>query len=153
MIQSGMTATRSTFIALLSACSHSGLTDEGWEYYHLMSEKFGITPTAEHHVCIIDMLGHAGRLQEAHKFVESLPSKEAHGVWGALLSSSSNNAELRMGESIAKHLLCLEPENSGYYVTISNLYANQDMWDGAVKVRDILQDKGLMKPHGHSIVG
>lgn len=153
MIHSGMTATRSTFIALLSACSHSGLTDEGWEYYHLMSEKFGITPTAEHHVCIVDMLGRAGRLQEAHKFVESLPSKEAHGVWGALLSSCSNKAELKMGESIAKHLLCLEPENSGYYVTISNLYANQDMWDGAVKVRDILQDKGLMKPHGHSIVG
>ncbi|XP_044343070.1 pentatricopeptide repeat-containing protein At5g56310 isoform X2 [Triticum aestivum] len=153
MIQSGMTATSSTFIALLSACSHSGLTNEGWEYYYLMSEKFGITPTAEHHVCIVDMLGRAGRLQEAHKFVESLPSKESHGVWGALLSACNNKAELKMGESIAKHLLCLEPENSGYYVTISNLYANQDMWDGAVKVRDILQDKGLMKPHGHSIVG
>ncbi|KAE8803326.1 pentatricopeptide repeat-containing protein [Hordeum vulgare] len=153
MIQCGMTATRSTFIALLSACSHSGLTDEGWEYYHLMSEKFGITPTAEHHVCIVDMLGRAGRLQEAQKFVESLPSKEAHGVWGALLSACSNKAELKMGESIAKHLLCVEPENSGYYVTISNLYANQDMWDGAVKIRDILQDKGLMKPHGHSFIG
>ncbi|VAH68801.1 unnamed protein product [Triticum turgidum subsp. durum] len=153
MIQSGMTATSSTFIALLSACSHSGLTNEGWEYYYLMSEKFGITPTAEHHVCIVDMFGRAGRLQEAHKFVESLPSKESHGVWGALLSACNNKAELKMGESIAKHLLCLEPENSGYFVTISNLYANQDMWDGAVKVRDILQDKGLMKPHGHSIVG
>ena len=152
MNQSGMKATRSTFIALLSACSHSGLTDEGWKYYHLMSEKFGITPTPEHHVCVVDMLGRAGQLQEAHKFVESLPSKEAHGVWGALLSACSNTPDLKMGESIAKHLLCLEPENSGYYVTISNLYANQDMWGGAVQVRDTLQDKGLMKPRGHSFV-
>ncbi|KQK11448.1 pentatricopeptide repeat-containing protein At4g19220, mitochondrial [Brachypodium distachyon] len=154
MIHSGMKATRSTFIALLSACSHAGLTDEGLKYYNLMSEKFGITPTPEHHVCIVDMLGRAGRLQEAHKFVESLPkSKEAHGVWGALLSACSNKSELRMGEAIARQLLCLEPENSGYYVTISNLYAYQDMWGGAVQVRDILQDKRLMKPHGHSIVG
>uniref|UniRef100_A0ACD5XK77 Uncharacterized protein n=1 Tax=Avena sativa TaxID=4498 RepID=A0ACD5XK77_AVESA len=152
MIQSGMKATRSTFIALLSACSHSGLTDAGWKYYHLMSEKFGITPTPEHHVCIVDMLGRAGRLKEAHTFVESLPSKEAHGVWGALLSACSNTPDLKMGESIAKHLLCLEPENSGYYVTISNLYAYQDMWSGAVQVRDTLQDKGLMKPRGHSFV-
>ena len=58
-----------------------------------------------------------------------------------------------MGESIARHLLNLEPENSGYYVTISNLYAYRDMWSGAVQVRSILQDKGLMKPRGHSIVG
>ncbi|KAK1669688.1 hypothetical protein QYE76_057847 [Lolium multiflorum] len=117
----------------LLACSHSGLTDEGWKYYHLMSEKFGITPTEEHHVCMVDMLGRAGRLQDAHKFVESLPSKGAHGVWGALLSACSYTPELKMGESIAKHLLCLEPENSGYYVTISNLYAYQDMSCGAVQ--------------------
>jgi pentatricopeptide repeat protein len=153
MIDSGTKATRSTFIALLSACSHSGLIDEGWKYYHLMSEKFGIIPTPEHHVCIVDMLGRAGRLQEAHRFVESLSSQQAHGVWGALLNACSSKSELKMGESIARHLLNLEPENSGYYVTISNLYAYRDMWSGAVQVRSILQDKGLMKPRGHSIVG
>lgn len=153
MNNSGVKATRSTFIALLSACSHSGLTDEGLKYYHLMIEHFGIIPTPEHHVCVVDMLGRAGRLQEAHKFVESLPSKQAHGVWGALLSACSKKSELKMCESVAKHLLCLEPENSGYYVTMSNLYAYQDMWSGAVQVRDILQDKGLMKPRGRSIIG
>ncbi|XP_006646667.1 pentatricopeptide repeat-containing protein At4g19220, mitochondrial [Oryza brachyantha] len=153
MNNSGMRATRSTFIALLSACSHSGLIDEGWKYYHLMTQHLGIVPTPEHNVCIVDMLGRAGRLQEAHGFVESLPSKQAHGVWGALLSACSKKFELKMGESIAKYLLCLEPEHSGYYVTMSNLYACQDVWSGAVQVRDILQDKGLMKPRGHSIIG
>lgn len=153
MNDSGMKATKSTFIALLSACSHSGLVDEGWMYYRLMSEKFGITPAPEHHVWIVDMLGRAGRLQEAYKFVESLPSQQVHGVWGALLNACSSRSELKMGESIAKHLLHLEPGNSGYYVTISNLYACRDMWSGAVQVRSVLQDKGLVKPHGHSIVG
>jgi pentatricopeptide repeat protein len=153
MIDSGTKATRSTFIALLSACSHSGLIDEGWKYYCLMSENFGIIPTPEHHVCIVDMLGRAGRLQEAQKFVESLPSQQAHGVWGALLNACNSKSELKMGESVANHLLHLEPENSGYYVTISNLYAHRYMWSGAVQVRSILQDKGLVKPHGRSIVG
>ncbi|XBI21978.1 hypothetical protein VPH35_063050 [Triticum aestivum] len=138
VVQSGMRVTRSTFIALLSACSHSRLTDEGWKYCHLMSEKFGIG--ADHHVCIVDILGRAGQLEEANEFVESSPSKEAHGVLFALLTACSNKAELKMGESIAKHLLWLEPENSGYYVTISILYACQAMWDGAVRVRDICQE-------------
>ncbi|CAD6228287.1 unnamed protein product [Miscanthus lutarioriparius] len=153
MNDSGMKATKSTFIALLSACSHSGLVGEGWKYYRLMSEKFGIIPAPEHHVCIVDMLGRAGRLEEAHKFVESLPSQQARGVWGALLNACSSRSELKMGESIAKHLLHLEPGNSGYYVTVSNLYAYRDMWSGAVQVRSVLQDKGLVKPHGHRIVG
>jgi pentatricopeptide repeat protein len=153
MNDSGMKATKSTFIALLSACSHSGLVDEGWKYYRLMSEKFGIIPAPEHHVCIVDMLGRAGRLEEAHKFVESLPSQQVHGVWGAMLNACSSGSELKMGESIAKHLLRLEPGNSGYYVTVSNLYAYRDMWSVAVQVRSVLQDKGLVKPHGHSIVG
>ncbi|KAK3166456.1 hypothetical protein QOZ80_1AG0046040 [Eleusine coracana subsp. coracana] len=153
MNDSGVKATRSTFIALLSACSHSGLIDEGWKYYHLMSEKFGIIPTTEHYVCIVDMLGRAGRLPEAHKFVESLSSQQAHGVWGALLSACSNKAELKMAESIANHLLSLDPENSSYHVTLSNLYAYRGMWSGAVQIRSILREKGLMKPCGHSIVG
>lgn len=153
MHDSRMKATKSTFIALLSACSHSGLVDEGWKYYCLMSEKFGITPAPEHHVCILDMLGRAGRLQEAHKFVESLPSQQSHGIWGALLNACSSRSELKMGESIAKHLLHLEPGNSGYYVTAANLYAYKDMWSGAAQVRSLLQDKGLVKPHGHSTVG
>jgi pentatricopeptide repeat protein len=153
MNDSGVKATRSTFIALLSACSHSGLIDEGWKYYHLMSEKFGIIPTTEHHVCIVDMLGRAGRLREAHKFVESISSQQTHGVWGALLCACSSKNELKITESIANHLLSLDPENSGYHVTLSNLYAYRGMWSGAVQVRSILQDKGLMKLRGHSIVG
>lgn len=58
-----------------------------------------------------------------------------------------------MGESIAKHLLHLEPGNSGYYVTAANLYAYKDMWSGVAQVRSVLQDKGLVKPHGRSTVG
>jgi lipopolysaccharide biosynthesis regulator YciM len=99
------------------------------------------------------MLGRAGQLQEVHKFVESLSSQQTHGVWGALLCACSSKNELRITESIASHLLPLDPENSGYHVTLSNLYAYRGMWSGAVQVRSILQDKGLMKRRGHSIVG
>ncbi|XP_058078602.1 pentatricopeptide repeat-containing protein At4g19220, mitochondrial-like [Magnolia sinica] len=51
MCESGIRGTRGTFISLLSACSHSGLVDEGQLYYNLMIEEFGINQTTEHHVC------------------------------------------------------------------------------------------------------
>ncbi|KAL5221203.1 hypothetical protein ABZP36_025916 [Zizania latifolia] len=52
----------------------SGLIGDGWMFYHLMSEHFGIIPTPEHHACIVDMLGHAVWLQEARSSCGPSPS-------------------------------------------------------------------------------
>ncbi|CAL9113110.1 unnamed protein product [Musa acuminata var. zebrina] len=148
----GVKATESTFIALLSACSHCGLVDEGWKYYDAMSEKFGIEPTAEHHVCMIDMLGRAGRLGEAFEFLKRLPIEAKPGVWGALLSACHDHGDLDIGKTVAGKLFCLEPENTGYYVTLSNLFAYYEMWSEALRTRGMILDKGLLKPLGCSAI-
>ncbi|CAL9145866.1 unnamed protein product, partial [Musa hybrid cultivar] len=148
----GVKATESTFIALLSACSHCGLVDEGWKYYDAMSEKFGIEPTAEHHVCMIDMLGRAGRLGEAFEFLKRLPVEAKPGVWGALLSACHDHGDLDIGKTVAGKLFCLEPENTGYYVTLSNLFAYYEMWSEALRTRGMILDKGLLKPPGCSAI-
>ncbi|XP_020086004.1 pentatricopeptide repeat-containing protein At4g19220, mitochondrial isoform X2 [Ananas comosus] len=152
MVHLGIEATKSTFIALLSACSHSGLIDEGWKYYNLMSEKFGIKPTCEHNVCVVDMLGRAGRIEEAHEFVNKLCIKPEDGVWGALLSACEDYSNLEMGRSISKHLFSLEPKNTGYYVTLSNLYAHHGMWMDSVEIRSNIKDRGLVKPPACSVI-
>nr|CAD1828394.1 unnamed protein product [Ananas comosus var. bracteatus] len=152
MVHLGIEATKSTFIALLSACSHSGLIDEGWKYYNLMSEKFGIKPTCEHNVCVVDMLGRAGRIEEAREFVNKLCIKPEDGVWGALLSACEDYSNLEIGRSISKHLFSLEPENTGYYVTLSNLYAHHGMWMDSVEIRSNIKDRGLVKPPACSVI-
>nr|XP_029120471.1 pentatricopeptide repeat-containing protein At4g19220, mitochondrial [Elaeis guineensis] len=152
MCELGVEATESTFIALLSACSHSGLVDEGWKFYNLMSEKFGIHPTVKHHVCMVDMLGRAGRLGEAYEFVKKMPDIPEPGVWGALLSACNDHADLKLGKSIGEHLFASEPENAGYYVTVSNLCAYYGLWSDAVNIRSMIRDRGLVKPAGRSAV-
>ncbi|CAL9154374.1 unnamed protein product, partial [Musa hybrid cultivar] len=152
MCRLGVKATKSTFIALLSACSHCGLVDEGWKCYDAMSEKFGIEPTAEHHVCMIDLLGRAGRLGEAFEFLKRLPVEAKPGVWGALLSACHDHGDLDIGKTVAGKLFCLEPENTGYYVTLSNLFAYYEMWSEALRTRGMILDKGLLKPPGCSAI-
>ncbi|XP_077230337.1 tetratricopeptide repeat (TPR)-like superfamily protein [Tasmannia lanceolata] len=152
MRESGTMATKSTFISLLSACSHSGLVDEGWEYYNRMSEEFGVIPTTEHHVCVVDMLGRAGRLSEAYEFIKQIPTRPAPGVWGALLSACKEHGNLEMGKSVAEHLFLLEPKNVGYYVSLSNMYAAAGKWSNAVEVRRMIRDRGLRKPPGCSLI-
>ncbi|XP_043700900.1 pentatricopeptide repeat-containing protein At4g19220, mitochondrial [Telopea speciosissima] len=152
MHKSGTKATKSTFVGLLSACSHSGLIDEGYWYYSHMLDKFGVEPATEHHVCMVDMLGRAGRLDEAYEFIKQMPTVPASGVWGALLSSCNYHGDLEMGKQVAEHLFIVEPENAGYYVSLSNMYMAAGRWNDAVEVRRMIQDKGLKKPSGCSLI-
>ncbi|CAK9859193.1 unnamed protein product [Sphagnum jensenii] len=64
-----------TFVCLLSACSHAGLVDEGMCCYASMVTDYMISAKLEHHTCMVDLLGHAGRLQEAENMVMAVPCK------------------------------------------------------------------------------
>ncbi|KAL7248130.1 hypothetical protein ACSBR2_002939 [Camellia fascicularis] len=54
-----------TLLAVLSACEHSGLVEQGQECFALFQEKYGVDPGPEHYACFIDILGRAGRIEEA----------------------------------------------------------------------------------------
>ncbi|KAJ0979713.1 hypothetical protein J5N97_015187 [Dioscorea zingiberensis] len=152
MSEFGLKPTKSTYIAILSACSHSGLIDEAWKHYNCMSLEFGIKPTAEHHVCIVDMLGRAGMISEAFEFINKLPVQPESGIWGALLSACFDHGNVEMGKSTAENLFCMEPVNTGYYITLSNMYACSGMWSNAVSIRGLIQDRKLKKPPGFSSI-
>ena len=45
-----------SFVALLSACSHAGLVDEGRQIFCAMKD-YGVEPTVVHYTCMVDLLG------------------------------------------------------------------------------------------------
>ncbi|KAJ0664470.1 putative tetratricopeptide-like helical domain superfamily [Helianthus annuus] len=152
MIKSGEKPTKTTFINLLSACAHSGFVNEGLRYYNRMSDVYGVEPVTEHHVCVVDMLGRSGRLNEAYEFIEKTVVKPDHGVWGAMLSSCNYHGDVEMGKKVGQILFGLEPKNVGYYVSLANTYVAAGSWSDAVKLRNFVQDVRLKKPVGYSLV-
>ena len=60
-----------TFLAVLSACSHGGLVHEGWLYFSSMMRDYGTQPRGKHYAEMVDLLGRAGRLQDAQYFVRN----------------------------------------------------------------------------------
>ncbi|KAF9617372.1 hypothetical protein IFM89_036293 [Coptis chinensis] len=151
MCESGTSPTKSTFISLLSACSHSGLL-EGRLYYELMSTEFGVEPTIEHHVCYADMLGRSGKLSEAYEFIKDIQPQQQAGVWGALLSACKYHGDIKMGKQVAEHLFNIDPENAGYYVSLFNIYTADGRWSDAMDIRKNFQDRMLRKPPGYSLI-
>uniref|UniRef100_A0A0D9WN95 Pentacotripeptide-repeat region of PRORP domain-containing protein n=1 Tax=Leersia perrieri TaxID=77586 RepID=A0A0D9WN95_9ORYZ len=54
-----------TFVALLSACRHSGMVADGWRFFAEMASLHGVMPGEEHYGCMVDLLCRAGLLGEA----------------------------------------------------------------------------------------
>eukprot|EP01018_Ginkgo_biloba_P030203 Gb_04430 [translate_table: standard] len=150
MQQSGVKPDHVTFIAVLLACSHSGLVDEGRQYFDLMFRDYDIKPRLEHYACMVDLLGRAGQLDEAHHFIKKMPFEPDAGVWGALLAACRIHSNVELGEHVAELLFKMEPENAGFYILLSNIYAAAGRWDDVAKVRTMMKDSRLKKSPGCS---
>eukprot|EP01018_Ginkgo_biloba_P030460 Gb_36433 [translate_table: standard] len=150
MLLANMEPNHITFIGVLSACSHAGLVEEGWHYFNCLSRDYCITPRVEHYACMVDLLSRAGYLDEAHDFIKKMPIEPGAGVWGALLGACRIHCNIELGKYAAECLFELEPQNSGNYVLLSNIYAESGRWDDAEKVRVMMKGRGLKKIPGCS---
>ncbi len=91
-----------TFVCVLSACSHAGLVVEGLCYYLSMSIIYKISAKLEHYTCMVDLLGHAGHLQEAENMIKVMPCNPNMAVQMALLSACRIHGNVEMEEYVAK---------------------------------------------------
>lgn len=143
-----------TFLSALSACAHSGLVREGWEIFDRMKRDYFVKPRMEHYACMVDLLGRAGDLNQAMKFVVEMPEKPNSDVWAALLSSSRLHGDVEMADFAAKELFKLNTETRpGAYVALSNTLAEAGRWDNVSEVRELMKTRGILKGTGFSWVG
>eukprot|EP01018_Ginkgo_biloba_P009062 Gb_21535 [translate_table: standard] len=136
MQHTGMTPDHITFTGILSACSRAGLVDEEWQYFKCMSQEYCITPKLEHYACLVDLLGHAGHVEEAFDFIKKMPLEPNIVVWGALLSACRIHCNYKLGEYVAGELFNLDPANAGWYVLLSSIYATAGRWLDVVKMKE-----------------
>ena len=134
-----------TFTGVLTACSHAGLTDEGLRYYDAMKAEHGITARMEHYGCVVDLLGRAGRLDEAMSVVATMPMRPNEVVLGALLAGCRIHGDVDMAEQLMQYLLEQDPGGDSNYVLLSNIYAGVGKWDGAGMVRGLMKVRGPQK--------
>ncbi|XP_071697810.1 pentatricopeptide repeat-containing protein At3g16610 [Rutidosis leptorrhynchoides] len=141
-----------TFICLLSACSHSRLVAEGKHWFNAMTEVFLIVPRTEHYLCMVDLLGRAGLLQEAYELVLRMPFKPDVRIWSALLGACRIHKHVKLGEEVSRNIEILGPESTGNFVLLSNIYCTAKRWDDAARTRVLQREKGFAKSPGCSWV-
>ncbi|XLR38969.1 hypothetical protein HN51_026128 [Arachis hypogaea] len=151
MLQRNVKPDRVTFLAILSACSHAGLVDEGCYYFNEMINVYGIMPRVEHYSCLIDLLGRAGRLNEAYEILQRNPSiTDDVGLLSTLFSACRLHRNLDLGVKIARMLIDKNPDDPSTYIILSNMYASVQNWDEMRMVRSKMKKLGLKKNPGCS---
>ena len=150
MIADGVKPDEISFVAVLSACSHSGLVDEGRRLFLAMTQDYGIEPTVVLCNCMVDVVGRAGRLEEAKLFIDKMPVEPNEATWGALLGACRTYGNVDLGKLAANERLKLEPMDASAYVLLSNIYAAAGKWEEVLWVRTMMQERGIRKEPGRS---
>ncbi|XP_044951880.1 putative pentatricopeptide repeat-containing protein At3g01580 isoform X2 [Hordeum vulgare subsp. vulgare] len=152
MVASSVKPNSLTFVSVLSACSHSGLVQEGKSIFKSMTRVYGIMPNTEHRSAMVDLLGRAGELQEAAKLLHETGGRADAHTWCALLAACREHCDTEMSDVVAAELLKLDPDHVGYYNLLTNIYAFDQKWDSVNETKDIIRDRGLKKVPGCSAV-
>ncbi|KAK3211334.1 hypothetical protein Dsin_016040 [Dipteronia sinensis] len=150
MLELGVKPDHVAITAVLSACSHAGLIDEGLKIFYSIEKIHGIKPTMEQYACVVDLLARGGRINDAYSLVIGMPIKANASVWRTLLGACRTHHEVELGRFAANHLFEIEASNIGDYVMMSNLYAADARWDAVTEMRKLMKTRDLKKPAGCS---
>lgn len=137
-----------TLLSLISACSHGGLLELGLEYFHSMQKEYHITPKLDHYVCLVDLLGRGGRLEEAMGVIEKMPFKPDSLICKTLLNACNLHGNVALGEDMARRCLELDPSDPAIYLLLANLYDNVGLSDFGEKTRRLMRERGLRRSPG-----
>lgn len=139
-----------TILGVLFACSHAGLVEEGWYYFQSMKQLYGIDPEREHYGCIIDLLGRAGKVDEAVRLIHEMEFEPDAVTWRTLLGACRVHRNVDLAIYAAKQIQKLDPEDAGTYILLSNIYASSQRWANVAEVRRTMRLRGVKKEPGCS---
>ncbi|XP_072967603.1 pentatricopeptide repeat-containing protein At5g50390, chloroplastic [Typha angustifolia] len=143
MTKEGMVPNHVTFLAVLNACSYSGMLEKGWELFELMGRDSRMKPRAMHYACMIELLGQEGQLDEAFAMIKDAPFIPTANMWAALLTACRIHKNLELAKLAAEKLFGMEPEKLSNYIVLLNIYNSSNRMDDAAKVLKTLKRKGL----------
>ncbi|KAK3134516.1 hypothetical protein QOZ80_6AG0550160 [Eleusine coracana subsp. coracana] len=152
MKRDGLRPNSVTYIAVLSACSHSCLLNEGRMYFDEMRLLHKIQPQVEHYGCMIDLLGRSGLLDEAMDLLQMMPMEPNAVIWGSILSACRVHKDIVLAQNAAEHLLKLEPDEDAVYVQLYNIYIDSRQWEDASRIRRLMEERGVKKTAGYSSI-
>ncbi|XP_048133801.1 pentatricopeptide repeat-containing protein At1g43980, mitochondrial isoform X2 [Rhodamnia argentea] len=153
LLQVGLPPDRITLYAVLQACNYGGLLAEGMETFSCMEEDYAIIPGEEHYTCVLNLLCQSGKLQEIVDVVEKMPCEPNYEIWDLMLRLCSLSGDLELMEEVVARMIEVEPQSSVPYLVLAREYEMRGRWEGIVRIRMAMKEKGVRRTIGYSLIG
>ncbi|KAF5191651.1 Pentatricopeptide repeat, partial [Thalictrum thalictroides] len=101
-----------TYLVVLSACSHGGLVEQGWQYFRSMTEDDLVPVSQKHCASMVDLLCRSGYLLQAFAFIKEMPLKPGISIWSTFLGFCRMKGNIELAQFAAEKLLELSPKNT-----------------------------------------
>ncbi|XP_071703527.1 pentatricopeptide repeat-containing protein At3g09040, mitochondrial-like [Rutidosis leptorrhynchoides] len=151
MKSANLKPSQSTFVSVLSACSHAGLVDLGRLLFRSIKLDYKMDPSADNYGCLVDLLSRNGHLHEAKNVIETMPFRAWPAIWRSFLNGCRIHGEKELGRTGAMKLLDMfSAKKATDYVLLSNIYCEGGNWEDGLKIRKEMVDKGIRKDLGYS---
>lgn len=141
MVADGIRPDGVTLLGVLIACSHAGLVDLARRIFHDMESVHNVPRELKHYGCMADLLGRAGLIEEAMNMVRKMPMEGDNYVWGGILAGCRMHGNVEAAELAARHLLQLNPDDSGVYSAMAGIYAAAGRWEDVVRIRKLMDER------------
>lgn len=115
-----------------------------------MEKDYKMKLHVKHCVCVVDLLGRAGRLVDAESLILRLGFEHEPVMWRALLSACRIHKDTFTAQRVAQKVIELEPLASASYVLLYNIYMDAGNKLAASKVRKLMEDQKIKKEPGLS---
>uniref|UniRef100_A0A2C9WD24 Pentacotripeptide-repeat region of PRORP domain-containing protein n=1 Tax=Manihot esculenta TaxID=3983 RepID=A0A2C9WD24_MANES len=133
-----------TLIAILSACNHAGLVEEGKQIFDNVKKEGKILLTIEHYACLIDLLGKSGKIDDAFDIVRTMPLKPSASIWSSLVSACKTHGRSEIAEILARQLIESEPGNAANHTSLSGIFAESKNWHAVEEKNENEREKCLL---------
>ncbi|EFJ07671.1 hypothetical protein SELMODRAFT_429587 [Selaginella moellendorffii] len=109
--------TPACFASVLAACVHRGALELATSYFAAMVRDHGVTPGRQHYGCMVDLMGRAGRVDDARHIVAAMPCHVDALDWRCLLGACrwSGTEGDRCGTDVAGLAMGLDPGDAAAY--------------------------------------
>jgi pentatricopeptide repeat protein len=127
LLTEGLEPDMVTFSIILNAYSHAGLQNDTLIFFCTIVRNYSFLPSLEHYTCMVDLLGRAGRLDEAAMVASKMPMQPETLMWRSILGSCQKWYSTELGRQAFKHAQQLNEDDAGVHVCMSNMYSGFDL--------------------------
>ena len=125
--------------------------DKAQIVFRNMIGVYEVTPSLEHHICMVMIFGFAGQFDKATSQIKKMPCPDYPAVWHVLLGSCRKWTNVKLGKLVFDQTIQLDNTCASAYILMANMFAALGMQEEAENIEALRLKSAVSKDYENSL--